>query len=226
MVIWAKLFLFPANQYPKKYFSASLRHMEILTADYTGSFIKVEDCPSTKLPEYAFIGRSNVGKSSLINMLTGRKGLAHVSNTPGKTQTINYFKINETWHLVDLPGYGYAKAGKKIREGFGPMIENYLLQREAMVCCFVLIDSNIEPRKNDLDFLNFLGENQVPFAIAYTKTDRLSKAQLERKLTAFRAALLESWETLPQEFITSAEYRTGREEVLDFIHQVNQSVQK
>ncbi len=200
--------------------------MEITTADYSGSFITITDCPDSKLPEYAFIGRSNVGKSSLINMLTGRKGLAHVSNTPGKTQTINFFLINENWHLVDLPGYGYAKTGKKIRAGFGPMIENYLLKREALVCCFVLIDSNIEPRKNDLEFLGFLGENQVPFAIAYTKCDRLSKAQLDRRLTAFRAALLETWETMPQEFITSAEHRTGREEVLDFIQQVNKTVKK
>ena len=197
--------------------------MEIITAAYTGTFIKVEDCPATKLPEYAFIGRSNVGKSSLINMLTGRKGLAHVSNTPGKTQTINFFNINETWHLVDLPGYGFAKANKKIRAGFGPMIENYLLQREALVCCFILIDSNIEPRKNDMEFVNFLGENQVPFVIAYTKCDRLSKAQLDRRLTAIRAAIMESWETLPQEFITSAEHRTGREEVLNFIHEVNKN---
>ena len=200
--------------------------MEITTADYSGSFVAVEDCPTTKLPEYAFIGRSNVGKSSLINMLTGRKGLAHVSNTPGKTQTINYFLINGNWNLVDLPGYGYAKTGKKIRSGFGPMIENYLLKREALVCCFVLIDSNIEPRKNDLEFLGFLGENQVPFTIAYTKCDRLSKAQLDRRLTAFRAALLETWETMPQEFITSAEHRTGRHEVLDFIQQVNQTISK
>ncbi len=215
--------LFTSKQAWKSIFSASLRLMEIITAEYSGSFIKVEDCPAPKLPEFAFIGRSNVGKSSLINMLTGRKGLAHVSNTPGKTQTINFFNINESWHLVDLPGYGYAKTNKKIRAGFGPMIENYLLQRESLVCCFVLIDSNIEPRKNDLEFLGFLGENQVPFVIAYTKTDRLSKAQLERRLAAFRAALLETWETMPQEFITSAEYRTGREEVLDFIHEVNQN---
>ncbi len=207
----------------KSIFSASLSLMEITTAEYKGTFIKVEDCPATKLPEYAFIGRSNVGKSSLINMLTGRKGLAHVSNTPGKTQTINFFNINETWHLVDLPGYGYAKTSKKIRAGFGPMIENYLLQREALVCCFVLIDSNIEPRKNDLEFINFLGENQVPFVIAYTKCDRLSKAQLERSLTKIRAAISETWDPLPQEFITSSEYSNGRDEVLNFINDVNQN---
>ncbi|MBI1227345.1 MAG: YihA family ribosome biogenesis GTP-binding protein [Bacteroidetes bacterium] len=195
--------------------------MEITTAAYSGSFVKVEDCPASNIPEYAFIGRSNVGKSSLINMLTGRKGLAHVSNTPGKTQTINFFNINETWHLVDLPGYGYAKTNKKIRAGFGPMIENYLLKREALTCTFVLVDSNIEPRKNDMEFINFLGENQVPFVIAYTKCDRLSKAQLDRHLTAIRAAILESWETLPQEFITSSEYRNGREDILSFIQEVN-----
>jgi GTP-binding protein len=197
--------------------------MEIQNAAFTGSFAKVEDCPASQMPEYAFIGRSNVGKSSLINMLTGRKGLAHVSNTPGKTQTINFFNINENWHLVDLPGYGYAKVGKQVRAGFGPMIENYLLNRETLRCCFVLIDSNIEPKKIDLDFLGFLGEKQVPFVIAYTKTDRLSKAQLDRNLTAIRQALLEQWETLPQEFITSAERRTGREEMLNLIHEINKS---
>lgn len=186
----------------------------------------MEDCPPTKLPEYAFIGRSNVGKSSLINMLTARKGLAHVSNTPGKTQTINFFNINEAWHLVDLPGYGFAKTPKKIRAGFGPMIENYLLKREPLICTFVLIDSNIEPRKNDLEFLGFLGENQVPFVIAYTKCDRLSKAQLDRRLTAFRNALLETWETLPQEFITSSQYSNGRDEILNFIHETNKNIKK
>lgn len=183
----------------------------------------MEDCPASDMPEYAFIGRSNVGKSSLINMLTGKKGLAHVSNTPGKTQTINFFKINDDWHLVDLPGYGYAKVGKQVRAGFGPMIENYLLHRETMRCCFVLIDSNIEPKKIDLDFLGFLGEKQVPFVIAYTKTDRLSNAQLERNLTTIRQAILEQWEALPQEFITSAERKSGREAVLDFIHEINKS---
>ncbi len=198
-------------------------NMEITSAEYNGSFAKLADCPPPKLPEYAFIGRSNVGKSSLINMLTGRKALAHVSNTPGKTQTINYFLINEDWFLVDLPGYGYAKTNKKVRAGFVPMINDYLLGRETMVCCFVLIDVNVEPKKNDIEFINFLGENQVPFVIAYTKTDRLSKAQLHRSLEAIRPVLFESWETHPQEFITSAEHRTGREEVLDFIHQVNRN---
>jgi GTP-binding protein len=200
--------------------------MEITTAEYKGTYIKVEDCPPTKLPEYAFIGRSNVGKSSLINMLTARKGLAHVSNTPGKTQTINFFNINEAWHLVDLPGYGFAKTPKKIRAGFGPMIENFLLKREPLICTFVLIDSNIEPRKNDLEFLGFLGENQVPFVIAYTKCDRLSKAQLDRRLTAFRNALLETWENLPQEFITSSQYSNGRDEILNFIHETNKNIKK
>lgn len=198
--------------------------MEIITANHVGTYIKVEDCPPTKLPEYAFIGRSNVGKSSLINMLTGRKGLAHVSNKPGKTQTINFFDINNAWHLVDLPGYGYAKTSKQIRASFGPMIENFLLKREALICTFVLIDSNIEPKKNDLEFLGFLGEYQVPFVIAYTKCDRLSKAQLDRNLKAFQAALMETWETMPQEFITSSQYSNGREDILNFIHETNKIV--
>lgn len=197
--------------------------MEIITAEYSGSFAKLEDCPAPSLPEYAFIGRSNVGKSSLINMLTGRKGLAHVSNTPGKTQTINFFSINQSWHLIDLPGYGYAKTNKQVRQGFGKMITDYLLKREAMACCFVLIDVNVEPRKNDLEFLNFLGENQVPFVIAYTKADRLSKAQLNRSLEAIRKAFLENWDELPREFITSSEHRTGREDVLNFIGEVNKN---
>jgi len=197
--------------------------MEIITAEYNGSFAKVEDCPTTNLPEFAFIGRSNVGKSSLINMLTGRKGLAHVSKTPGKTQTLNFFKINDRWHLVDLPGYGYAKANKTVRAGFGPMIENYLLQRENLKCCFILVDSNIEPKKIDIEFMNFLGENQVPFVIAYTKCDRISKSKLGLNLMAIRTAISEHWETLPTEFITSAEHRTGREEVLGFIDGVNKN---
>ncbi|MCC6726151.1 MAG: YihA family ribosome biogenesis GTP-binding protein [Saprospiraceae bacterium] len=200
--------------------------MEILSAEYSGSFIKIEDCPPPKLPEYAFIGRSNVGKSSLINMLTGRKGLAHVSNTPGKTQTINYFLINEDWHLIDLPGYGYARTNKSVRAGFIPMIADYLIGRETMLCCFVLIDVNVEPKKNDIEFLNFLGENQVPFVIAYTKADRLSKSQLHKSLTVIREKLLESWETLPQEFITSAEHRTGKEDVLNFIGGINKAFKK
>lgn len=197
--------------------------MEIITADYNGSFVKIEDCPPPKLPEYAFIGRSNVGKSSLINMLTGRKGLAHVSNTPGKTQTINFFLINQDWYLIDLPGYGYARTNKTVRAGFIPMIGDYLKKRETLACCFVLIDSNVEPRKNDMEFINFLGENQVPFVIAYTKCDRVSKLKLHRNLTEIRKALLESWDELPTEFITSAEHRTGRDEVLNFIHETNKN---
>lgn len=197
--------------------------MEIITAEYAGSFAKLTDCPTPKAPEYAFIGRSNVGKSSLINMLTGKKGLAMVSNTPGKTQTINFFTINHQWHLIDLPGYGYAKTNKQTRKGFSKMITDYLLYRESMACCFVLIDANIEPRPNDKEFVNFLGENNVPFVIAYTKTDRISKTALSKNLEAIRQSLLESWEVLPQEFITSAEYRTGREDVLEFIESVNKN---
>ncbi|MBI5914372.1 MAG: YihA family ribosome biogenesis GTP-binding protein [Bacteroidetes bacterium] len=197
--------------------------MEIQSAEYKGSFVKKEDCPPPMLPEYAFIGRSNVGKSSLINMLCARKGLAHVSNTPGKTQTLNFYLINENWHLVDLPGYGYAKANRKTRKGFAHIITEYLTTRPNLACTFVLIDAYVPPQNLDQEFVNWLGECQIPFVLTYTKTDRLSNTQLNNSLAVIRGKLLESWNELPQEFITSAIRRTGREEVLKFIGQVNKS---
>lgn len=197
--------------------------MEILDPQYFATYIRLDDCPQASKPEYAFIGRSNVGKSSLINMLCGQKGLARVSNTPGKTQTINYYSIDEKWFLVDLPGYGYARTGQKNRIAWGKMINEFLLGRHNLQCIFLLIDSNIEPKKIDLEFINWLGENQLPFAICYTKTDRLSSNKLYLRLEAFRAAVLESWNVMPQEFVTSAEYRNGREEILDFIAKINKS---
>lgn len=191
--------------------------MEIHLADFVGSYPKVPLCPTDQRAEFAFIGRSNVGKSSLINMLCGRKSLAHVSNKPGKTQLLNYYLINEEWYLVDLPGYGYAKRSKKERRGFGKMINGYFLERTEMLCAFVLLDSNIPPQDIDVEFINWLGENGIPFVLVYTKTDRLKKRELEDNLDRIRTKLLEYWTHLPQEFITSARTGDGREEVLSFI---------
>lgn len=191
--------------------------MEISSAEFVGSYPKESACPKGGPPEFAFIGRSNVGKSSLINMLTGRKGLAKVSGTPGKTRLLNFFLINKAWHLVDLPGYGYARVSKGERKGFGKMIGDYFSQRESLCCAFVLIDSNIPPNKNDLEFVNGLGEMQVPFVLVFTKADRVSKAQLEKNIEAFLSKLSAYWETLPDYYISSAEKRTGREEILGLI---------
>lgn len=191
--------------------------MDIHSAEFTCSYPKVSACPKGGPPEFAFIGRSNVGKSSLINMLTGRKGLAKVSGTPGKTRLINFFLINNAWHLVDLPGYGYARVSKKAQETLSAMINGYLQQREQMALAFVLVDSNIPPIKIDLDFINSLGENGIPFAILFTKCDRVGKLTLEKNIGLFLAELSKTWETLPPHFITSSEYRTGRAEVLNYI---------
>ncbi len=195
--------------------------MEINTATFIGSYPAEAKCPKEERPEYAFIGRSNVGKSSLINMLCGRKDLAHVSNTPGKTQLINYFLIDESWFLVDLPGYGYAQISKKMRQRWERMIKGYFRQRLNLVCAFVLIDSNIPPQKIDLEFINWLGENQVPFVLVFTKCDRIKPHQLNENLDAFRQEFLESWNALPQQFQTSSRTGMGREEVLSFIESVN-----
>lgn len=193
--------------------------MEISSAEFVSSYAKAGACPKGGPPEFAFIGRSNVGKSSLINMLTNRKGLAKVSGTPGKTRLLNFFLINKLWHLVDLPGYGYARLSKGERKTLQNMINGYFSMREELCCAFVLIDSNIPPTKIDLEFVNSLGEMQVPFVIVFTKADRIGKAQLETNVAAFLAKLSETWETLPTYFISSAEKRTGREEVLQFIAQ-------
>lgn len=190
--------------------------MEINSAEFVASFPKESLCPTDGKAEFAFIGRSNVGKSSLINMLT-RKGLAKVSSTPGKTQLLNFFLINHTWYLVDLPGYGYARLSKDKRRSLSNMIDGYLLRRQTLALAFVLIDSTLPPMKIDLDFVNGLGEHQVPFALAFTKADRIGKVTLENNIAAFMARLSETWETLPPYFITSAERRTGKEEILDYI---------
>jgi GTP-binding protein len=193
------------------------RLMEVNSAEFVASYPNERQCPSTGLPEFAFIGRSNVGKSSLINMLTARKGLAKVSGTPGKTQLLNYFLINQGWYLVDLPGYGYARVSKEKQRTLSQMIDGYLLHREALVLAFVLVDATIPPIKIDLQFINGLGEHGVPFALVFTKSDRVGKVTLEQNIARFMAALSETWEQPPTYFITSSERRTGRDEILGYI---------
>ena len=198
--------------------------MEIKNARFLASNTEIAKCPAGDRPEYAFIGRSNVGKSSLINMLTNRKGLALTSSTPGKTQLINHFDIDNSWYIVDLPGYGYARRGREGRENIRRIIENYILQRDAMTCLFVLLDSRLEPQKIDLEFMAWLGENGIPFAIVYTKADKLGVMRLQANIEAYKKRLLEDWEELPPIFITSSEKRQGREELLDYIDNINKSL--
>ena len=181
-------------------------------------------CPKSDIPEYAFIGRSNVGKSSLINMLTERNKLAMTSSTPGKTMLINHFLINESWYLVDLPGYGFAMRGKKEMDKLQNMISHYVLDREQLTCLFVLIDIRHEPQKKDLDFLEFIGENGVPFAIIFTKADKISKAKQTFNVNAYMDKLKEQWEELPPYFVTSSSSRLGRDEVLNYIDEINKSL--
>ncbi|MDE7109935.1 MAG: ribosome biogenesis GTP-binding protein YihA/YsxC [Muribaculaceae bacterium] len=200
--------------------------MEIKKANYEISSAKVNQCPDTKVPEYAFIGRSNVGKSSLINMLTRSKGLAKTSQKPGKTLLINHFRINDgAFYIVDLPGYGYAARGKSQREDFRRMIEEYILGRPQMVLLFVLIDIRHEPQKIDIEFLNWLGENGVPFALVFTKADKLGPNAALKKVEDYKKELLKRWEELPPVFITSADKGTGRDSILDFIEETNRKVE-
>ena len=195
--------------------------MVIKSAEFVISNSRVEKCPTTGLPEYAFIGRSNVGKSSLINMLTARKGLAMTSQKPGKTQLINHFIINDSWYLVGLPGYGYARLGKDSRDSLRRMIEDYVLERKELVLLFVLIDCRHEPQKIDLEFIQWLGEEGVPFSLVFTKADKLSKGRLASNIEAYTAKLHEEWEELPPIFITSSEERVGRDELLGYIEEIN-----
>jgi GTP-binding protein len=198
--------------------------MKIYSAEFVVSNTAVDKCPKDRIPEYAFIGRSNVGKSSLINMLMERRHLAKTSSTPGKTQLINHFKINNSWYLVDLPGYGYARVSKKKKATFQKYIENYFLQRKQLVCSFVLIDCRHDPQKIDLDFMQFLGENFIPFSIIFTKADKLTPAKLEKQLNSYKTKLLEYWEELPTSFITSSSSGLGRDEFLNYINQINKDV--
>lgn len=196
--------------------------MNITSAKFKISNSDVSKCPPDSMHEYAFIGRSNVGKSSLINMLTGNKKLAMTSATPGKTTLINHFIINGSWYIVDLPGYGYARRSKDARKKLSRIIEDYVLGRPQMTSLFVLIDSRHEPQKIDLEFMEWLGENGVPFAIVFTKADKLGKNALQANIDAYKERLLEQWEELPPVFITSSESGQGREQLLDYIEQLNQ----
>jgi GTP-binding protein len=199
--------------------------MPVRSAQFVVSNSAVDQCPNTQSHEYAFIGRSNVGKSSLINTLTGQKKLAKTSGTPGKTHLINHFLINNAWHLVDLPGYGYARVSKKARKTFQKLITDYFEQRQQLVNTFVLIDIRHEPQKIDLEFIQWLGENSVPFSIVFTKSDKLKPKQIEKNVADYKDQLLKSgWESCPPVFITSAASGTGREEVLDYIDQINSSL--
>ena len=194
---------------------------EISSAEFFVSNSSVAKCPKGDRNEYAFIGRSNVGKSSLINMLARRKNLAKTASKPGKTTLINHFLINNEWFLVDLPGYGYAANSKRIKGSFGKMISDYILERENLVCLFVLVDSRLKPQEIDLDFMHWLGESGIPFAIVFTKADKLNASQKNKCIAEYSAVMLEEWEKMPPVFLTSAEKGTGRTELLEYIDSLN-----
>ena len=198
--------------------------MEIKNAEFTLSAPAVSMCPADNKPEYAFIGRSNVGKSSLINMLCNNKKLAKTSATPGKTLLINHFIINKEWYLVDLPGYGYAKRSKTEIKKLDQMIRGYILQREQLVNVFVLVDIRLEPQKIDLEFINWLGESSVPFAIVFTKADKLNVSKVNASVAQYQKTLSETWEEMPKMFITSSEKKTGRDDVLGYIEEINKEL--
>lgn len=204
--------------------------MEIRKAEFVVSNTDVKKCPKTRFPEFAFIGRSNVGKSSLINMLVGKKDLALTSSKPGKTQLINHFLINDAWYLVDLPGYGYAKVARSAREQWEAFIANYILERENLVCLFVLIDSRVPIQPIDAQFMKWLGEHEIPFCILFTKTDKLTKNELAKNLKEYENRMLGLWEEMPDNYISSAEKKTGKEEILNYIEEnirlYNQHLQK
>jgi GTP-binding protein len=199
--------------------------MQIKSAEFLMSNSEVAKCPKDRLPEYAFIGRSNVGKSSLINMLMQRKSLAKTSGRPGKTQLINHFLVNKNWYLVDLPGYGYARVSKSSKKVFQKFITNYFEKREQMVLAFVLVDCRHEPQPIDLEFMQWMGESGIPFNIIFTKADKLKPKALERNIAAYTEKMLEAWEEMPHYFVTSASDSTGREKVLNYIDELNNSIQ-
>lgn len=191
--------------------------MKITSAEFISSYADVKKCPAPDKAEFAFIGRSNVGKSSLINMLTNSRKLAKTSVKPGKTQTINHFLINDSWYLVDLPGYGYASVSKSLREGFGKMIEEYVLKRENLSCLFILLDPRVEPQKIDLSFIEWAGGKGIPIALVFTKTDKLSRNEIAKSMALYKRTLLGIWEELPPMIITSSETTLGKDELLTFI---------
>jgi len=195
--------------------------MQIKSAEFVTSSTSIDRCPEANLPEYAFIGRSNVGKSSLINMITGEKKLAKTSSTPGKTQLINHFLINKNWYLTDLPGYGYAKISKETRSKWEKMIREYLLKRKNLLTTFILIDSRIEPQNSDLEFMEWMGENMLPFVIVFTKTDKLKNNELIKNISHFKKALKESWEELPYLILSSVISSKGEKEILSYIEETN-----
>ncbi|MCL9769044.1 ribosome biogenesis GTP-binding protein YihA/YsxC [Flavobacterium sp. HXWNR69] len=201
--------------------------MKINTAEFIVSNSEVDKCPKERLPEYAFIGRSNVGKSSLINMLTNHKNLAKTSSKPGKTQLINHFKINNNWFLVDLPGYGYARVSKKTKAVFQQFITDYFERREQLICAFVLIDIRLEAQKIDLEFMEYLGESEIPFAIIFTKADKIGKTKVASHVAAYKKQMLaNNWTEMPQYFITSSLEATGRDAILEYIDQINEDIFK
>lgn len=200
--------------------------MKIKTASFVISNTDISKCPQDGKPEYAFIGRSNVGKSSLINMLTNNKKLAKTSGKPGKTQLINHFIINDEWYLVDLPGYGYAKSSKTNRAEWEKFIVKYLIKREELVNVFVLIDSRLEPQKIDLEFMNWCGEKQIPFSMVFTKIDKLSSSLLQKNLAKYKKEMLKQWESLPPVYTTSSESKFGRERLLNYIEQINLAIEE
>ena len=195
--------------------------MNIRTAEFVISNTKQDRLPAANMPEYAFIGRSNVGKSSLINMLCNKKGLAKTSQNPGKTQVINHFIINDKWYLVDLPGYGFAKTARTNRAAWEKMIKTYLESRENLQCVMALIDSRLSPQKNDIEFINWLGSKGIPFSIVFTKADKQSKLKTQANVELFTTHLLQTWEELPANFVTSAEEQTGKDELLNYIDSIN-----
>jgi len=200
--------------------------MQVHSATFIISNTDVSKCPNTAIPEYAFIGRSNVGKSSLINMLTGQNKLAKTSGRPGKTQLINHFKINNAWFLVDLPGYGYAKVSKSVKRTFQSFIKKYFMQREQLICSFVLVDSRLEPQKIDLEFMAYLGGEGIPFCMVFTKADKLKLNELNNNISNYKKKMTSSlWEEMPKYFVTSATNSTGKEELLAYIDEINKQLE-
>ena len=200
--------------------------MNVVHAEFVMSNAEVAKCPKSHLPEYAFIGRSNVGKSSLINMLCNRKGLAKTSSRPGKTQLINHFLINKKWHLVDLPGYGYARVSKTQKKVFQKFVTDYFLKRTELICAFLLIDIRHEPQPVDLDFFKWLGEHQIPFSIVFTKADKIKPGSIEKRINNYFDELKKDWEELPPYFVTSASKGNGKEELLGYIQEINDSIKE